>query len=338
MKTTKRVAAEDREPGLIGRGGAATVLQEQRHLDRSADRVGLERADAVLLPARPRHQTSSGSSAGTSALVVANLSPSCVQEHDLRVGVVGDPFHVLVGRQHGHGQPAGLLLATRVEQAARLGRHGRQRPCPEVPERVQVQVDKGGPGLIGKRVEPVLNRLPILPRTGVRQALIADDRLGDLARLSLQVAVDLLYGELRLGQRGIGLAALRLADQQEQDDRHRDHRHHDDEHEEEPESTSETRISELRAHRGVAAAAGRPLHRGSYNRSFTMRESIPSRLGAIAQLGERLDRTQEVGGSSPPSSTRKSVQWRRLWRFAGDRQSRPPVSVRPVFSNHPAPA
>ena len=25
--------------------------------------------------------------------------------------------------------------------------------------------------------------------------------------------------------------------------------------------------------------------------------------GAIAQLGERLDRTQEVGGSSPPSST-----------------------------------
>ena len=24
--------------------------------------------------------------------------------------------------------------------------------------------------------------------------------------------------------------------------------------------------------------------------------------GAIAQLGERLDRTQEVGGSSPPSS------------------------------------
>src|SRR4051794_4884330 len=25
-------------------------------------------------------------------------------------------------------------------------------------------------------------------------------------------------------------------------------------------------------------------------------------LGAIAQLGERLDRTQEVGGSSPPSS------------------------------------
>jgi hypothetical protein len=28
--------------------------------------------------------------------------------------------------------------------------------------------------------------------------------------------------------------------------------------------------------------------------------------GAIAQLGERLDRTQEVGGSSPPSSITKA--------------------------------
>ena len=33
------------------------------------------------------------------------------------------------------------------------------------------------------------------------------------------------------------------------------------------------------------------------------RYTSPSR-GAIAQLGERLDRTQEVGGSSPPSSIR----------------------------------
>ena len=55
---------------------------------------------------------------------------------------------------------------------------------------------------------------------------------------------------------------------------------------------------------GVVTAASRPLHRGSYNRSFTTRASIPARLGAIAQLGERLDRTQEVGGSSPPSSIR----------------------------------
>jgi len=34
--------------------------------------------------------------------------------------------------------------------------------------------------------------------------------------------------------------------------------------------------------------------------------------GAIAQLGERLDRTQEVGGSSPPSSISKSAPLRPL--------------------------
>ena len=32
--------------------------------------------------------------------------------------------------------------------------------------------------------------------------------------------------------------------------------------------------------------------------------------GAIAQLGERLDRTQEVGGSSPPSSISKGPAFR----------------------------
>ncbi len=48
--------------------------------------------------------------------------------------------------------------------------------------------------------------------------------------------------------------------------------------------------------------------------SMSVRATLGARLrpwpppGAIAQLGERLDRTQEVGGSSPPSSIlRKSV-------------------------------
>src|SRR4051794_27386725 len=33
----------------------------------------------------------------------------------------------------------------------------------------------------------------------------------------------------------------------------------------------------------------------------------PRPPGAIAQLGERLDRTQEVGGSSPPSSIERTL-------------------------------
>ena len=38
-------------------------------------------------------------------------------------------------------------------------------------------------------------------------------------------------------------------------------------------------------------------------------------LGAIAQLGERLDRTQEVGGSSPPSSTSRKPRTRGVFAF-----------------------
>src|SRR5947209_6419277 len=46
---------------------------------------------------------------------------------------------------------------------------------------------------------------------------------------------------------------------------------------------------------------------GPRPKQFSGLNSLPSHgpppHGAIAQLGERLDRTQEVGGSSPPSST-----------------------------------
>ena len=39
--------------------------------------------------------------------------------------------------------------------------------------------------------------------------------------------------------------------------------------------------------------------------------------GAIAQLGERLDRTQEVGGSSPPSSIARSPRMQGVSAFWG---------------------
>ena len=44
--------------------------------------------------------------------------------------------------------------------------------------------------------------------------------------------------------------------------------------------------------------------------------------GAIAQLGERLDRTQEVGGSSPPSSIL-------ICRYFSKAAERPPLSCNP---------
>src|SRR5215211_6870378 len=49
------------------------------------------------------------------------------------------------------------------------------------------------------------------------------------------------------------------------------------------------------------AAAGDPATIGWPSRADLLLRT--AHRGAIAQLGERLDRTQEVGGSSPPSST-----------------------------------
>jgi hypothetical protein len=62
--------------------------------------------------------------------------------------------------------------------------------------------------------------------------------------------------------------------------------------------------------------AGRPYY--STERSSWLRNEAeladpdsgyPWRFGAIAQLGERLDRTQEVAGSSPASSTLETVPY-----------------------------
>src|SRR3954468_23957877 len=68
-------------------------------------------------------------------------------------------------------------------------------------------------------------------------------------------------------------------------------------------------------------------HPGSYNRSFTTQVTFPAcARGAIAQLGERLDRTQEVGGSSPPSSTRNPCSAVCVGRAAG-----PSSVLGPIF-------
>src|SRR5580704_10873868 len=50
---------------------------------------------------------------------------------------------------------------------------------------------------------------------------------------------------------------------------------------------------------------GLRLPAGGARSDYTWLHCAFAMRGAIAQLGERLDRTQEVGGSSPPSSIPK---------------------------------
>src|SRR5215204_5673263 len=56
---------------------------------------------------------------------------------------------------------------------------------------------------------------------------------------------------------------------------------------------------------------------------------LPVPLGAIAQLGERLDRTQEVGGSSPPSSIGPCYSFpaRPSWSWRGDTATSSPAGA-----------
>ena len=56
---------------------------------------------------------------------------------------------------------------------------------------------------------------------------------------------------------------------------------------------------------GQTIREGRPMERGRRTRRRDGGATL-SRRGAIAQLGERLDRTQEVAGSSPASSTARA--------------------------------
>src|SRR5439155_23555147 len=107
----------------------------------------------------------------------------------------------------------------------------------------------------------------------------------------------------------VGLPDLALRRDAEQHQRHRPHGYDDDDREEKKQAAAKAHSSMGRAERLPA----HPLPKAPMGQLFEARGRLPAAtmdcprrdqapLGAIAQLGERLDRTQEVGGSSPPSS------------------------------------
>ena len=114
------------------------------------------------------------------------------------------------------------------------------------------------------------------------------------------------------------LALLALVDQPEHEDPDRHHRDDDDHDEENGEARAKAhqearppvRLPVMRVDFAGSASSEPPARRERAGRPglhcpATARHLPP--LGAIAQLGERLDRTQEVAGSSPASSTSKGA-------------------------------
>ena len=106
---------------------------------------------------------------------------------------------------------------------------------------------------------------------------------------------------LRRVQTRIRPGIVRRVDQPEQHEAHRDDRNDHDDREKQPESAAERGLEE--GHVRGAAGLGH-TSRDGYNASLYGRVPLPAdaHIGAIAQLGECLDRTQEVAGSSPASS------------------------------------
>ena len=261
----------------------------------------------------------------------SRLSPCSID--DVGARELRDPGRVLLGREHRHDEAPGRLLLL-VHQPPLDRRHGRQAAGLEPTDVLELELHVPRALLLGQHVEPSLDRPVVLLRDGVGELLIAPDPPRHLDRLRLQLAHDLLRHGLRLREPSVGLAALRGDDQLEQDHRHRDHRDHDDDHEEEPETAPEARSAELKAaHRGCRKA--RALRTTSWQLQSLVHGAgqktclTPPSLGAIAQLGERLDRTQEVGGSSPPSSIPRTPA------AAGVLLFRPPIGASELWLRGP---
>ena len=192
-----------------------------------------------------------------------------------------------------------------------------------------------GLGRPGRGVQAALDLrgLPVGDR--LAQPVVVDDLLAGRVRSRRGGAVEVRGHPLRLRELRVGLGLLRARDDLEQHQRDRHHRDDHDDHEEQPQPVAEGRREEV-----AKAHAGGGADRQSSRRA--VRQVPPPRLqsaihgarvkscrrpcGAIAQLGERLDRTQEVGGSSPPSSIARNSRPLRgfrafllsgLWSFLG---------------------
>ena len=218
--------------------------------------------------------------------------------------------------------PVASRQVTDVREVLRRGRR-RDRERPEPPAgSVQVQPvrrdhhagARGAPlplrAVEGGGTDPVLTDEALRRRLLLR-AVAGGDRRGDLrvvggllrrvpGRRRL-VAVHREPTVQPLGELGIRLPVRGVRRDLGHEHREHDHRQHDDQQEEKRQATA-------KAHMCPGAIHGFP-----HLRSANLRVSLPPVRthhcvppGAIAQLGERLVRNQEVGGSSPPSSTSRS--------------------------------
>ena len=175
------------------------------------------------------------------------------------------------------------------------------------PSAVDHDLDPLRAGLAAERVEPPLHRRRVArsrsPSPAARRSWIAC-----IAAIAVPAVlpVEVLRRHLRL--RRASTSSLKLSPASSSWNSttpDRDHRNDHDHREEQPQPAAEGGLEQGHVRDCERQSSRRPATSapGGYNAPLDGRSPIPAvRIGAIAQLGECLDRTQEVAGSSPASS------------------------------------
>ena len=177
------------------------------------------------------------------------------------------------------------------------------------------------PSCLTQCAEAALERLTVVRAQGLRQRHVAADLRGGSLSAVVVLVVEVDGRAVRGRQPGVGLPALVVGDEPKEDERDRHHRDDDDEDEEQRQPVAKAHGCSCAD--VSASSAGRSTRSPpAPNAGYTWRPP-----GAIAQLGERLDRTQEVGGSSPPSSIAEEPLLRRGFSRSGDHRRPPRIAL-----------
>ena len=269
-------------------------ITEHGELDRRTRRLDDSRHSSPVAVARQLELTriAAGAERGSVAEAVdgGGQQGLFAKHGELEAGQLAHAREEVVGVDPRDAELAGLATPDRQRRALRCD--SRARPG------ASYHLSVAGAQDDRRDVAGLVDELPhalLHAATGPKRRAQARVR-GDPAQLGLGALRGLVVDREGGAQAGvdarIGLAGLAATRKDKQHDRERDHGDDHDQREEQPEPGAE-------AHCGPEYSRGAP--------SPGPAAPLPwSSHGAIAQLGERLDRTQEVVGSSPTSSIRRT--------------------------------
>ena len=269
-------------------------IKEHRELDRRTGRLNDSRHSSPVAVSRQLQVTriAAGAELGAVADSVdgGGQQGLLAKDGEVEAGQRAHAREKVVGVDSRDAELPGLAAADRQRSAVRSDSGARAGASDHLSVARAQDDRRDVPRLVDELPHTLLDAA-----TGPKRRTQAPVR-GDPAQLRLGALRGLVVDGEGGAQAGvdarIGLAGLAAAHQDKQHDRERDHGDDHDQREEQPEPGAEAHSGPEYSREAPPPGPGPPLPWSSH--------------GAIAQLGERLDRTQEVVGSSPTSSTRRT--------------------------------